>query len=513
MVSIMTFQSILFDQEISKIEKLEQPEYFNDLLLDKVIDAIISPKKDYNLKPYFYFPLQDNTLIKFRTEVFKDLENQELFKIIDDFSQEFLMVRHGINLVLHLESPFNKMGWYLDSVLIYCKALTTLSNNLEKIMLNSKGLNQFREYLIHYINSSNFEQLYSEASKVKDDLLTINYTINVQSGSFTVQKYKNEKDYSSEVLNIFEKFRQKKEGDFKVKRKIKNGMNHVESLILDYVVNLFPEPFMALKRFYNQFSFFVDDKIKNFDREIQFYIAYLQFMAKIEIKGLKFCYPDLTTAKQEIYNNNSFDIALALKLMRNDEPIILNDFYLEEPERIMVVSGPNQGGKTTFARIFGQVHYLTRLGVAIPGTKAKIFISDKIFTHFEKEESVSTLQGKLLDELTRIKVIISQLTSNSIVIMNEIFNSTTLDDAIFLGKNIMEKLLELGVFCVVVTFIDEISKLGPSFVSMVSNIVPENPTMRTFKIIRKPADGLAYALVIAKKHQLTYSQIKERILF
>jgi DNA mismatch repair protein MutS len=509
----MTFHSILFVRTEDAIteDTCEVPDFFGDLHLDQIIDAITANKQAYNLQPFFYTPLKDLDAIRYRHEIMQDLEKKVLFECIKSFAQKMCDMREYLAQADKLYYKYQKERWLLDAVDLYCDTMQRLVQDLSQVDIQSRGFVAFREYVKNYTASEHFTSLLAETKQLQADFSTVQYCVLIQGNSFKVRRYASEIDYSAEVEETFEKFKQGAVKDYRVKFPTGPDMNHIEAKVLDFVAQLYPEIFFRLDSYCAKNSNYLDETIAVFDREIQFYIAYLEYIMTFKRMGLKFCYPQVSDTCKEVYDYEGYDVALAYKLVHENASVVCNDFYLKGKERIFVVSGPNQGGKTTFARTFGQLHYLASLGCLVPGREAQLFLCDRLFTHFEREENITNLRGKLQDDLVRIHNILTQATPNSILIMNEIFTSTTLQDAMFLSEKVMEKLIALDVLGVWVTFIEEMASFGEQTVSMVSTIVPDNPALRTYKILRRPADGLSYAMSIAEKYRVTYACLKERL--
>ncbi|MBN1640290.1 MAG: DNA mismatch repair protein MutS [Anaerolineae bacterium] len=505
--------SILFQRPRDGIhaDSHAAPACLTDLNLDQIIDAVTAGREVYDLKPFFYSPLRDIDTVRYRQEVAQDLEKDAMLASVERFALRMGDMRRWLASAHKLYHRYHRAGWFLEAVGAYCEAVTGLAHDLDLVDLESCGFLAFREYVRDYARSGSFTSLVAETTGLKTELSTVRYCVVIKDRLVRVRRYENEPDYSMDVAQTFARFRQGSVKDYGHKPNTRSGMSYVEAQILDLVARLYPEVFAHLDHYCAENSDYLDETIAVFDREVQFYVAYLDYITRIRRAGLAFCYPHMTATSKNVYGEDVFDLALATKCVTEHSTIVCNDFYLKDSERILVVSGPNQGGKTTFARTFGQLHYLASLGCPVPGRRARLFLFDRLFTHFEREEDIRDLRGRLQDDLVRIHAILREATPSSIIIMNEAFTSTALQDAVFLSREIMGRIVELDLLCVCVTFIDELASLGGKIVSMVSTVVPENPTLRTYKILRKPADGLAYALSIAEKHRLGYDQLKERI--
>lgn len=507
------FYSVLFEnEETSKgADQPQVPEFFKDLFLDQVVQAITEKWKEYDLAPFFYFPLHDLSELTYRQEVYRDLEDTQVLNAVQSFSAQMKTMRVRLTQANDLYFDYAIERGFLGAAEIYYQAVESFYRQLSELSFQSRGLRGFHKYLERYVQSEPFRNLATEGKALTLQLSQIRYCLLLKGDSVTVRQYDEEADYSAAVEETFSKFRRDNAKEYEIKVPLRDNMNHIQAQILDGVARLYPDSFRALDKFTATHASYLDNTIACFDREIQFYVAYLAYIEILRSNGLSFCLPEVSSSSKEIESCETFDVALAGKQARENAAIVRNDLFLSGTERVFVVSGPNQGGKTTFARMFGQLHYLASLGCPVPGRSARLFLCDRLFAHFEREETITDLRGKLHNDLVRIRQILDEATPNSIVVMNEVFSSTTLQDALFLSRKVMTKISDLDLLGVWVTFLDELATFNRKTVSVTSVVDPLNPEVRTYKLERRPADGLAYAHAIAEKHRVTYDWLEQRI--
>lgn len=506
------FRSVVFpDVESPTPDERAEPAYFSDLNLDQVVSALTAGRAGYDLARRFYHHPVDEKTIAYRQAVFADLEQPALCEALSSFSAQMQATRRSLDQVTKLSYyQHAQKAWFVDTAQLYVDAVTELARRLGELALTSAGLVGFRRYLDGYTKSPSFRKLADDAACVRSGLSEITYLMNVRGPRVTVSRYHGETNYSEELLATFDRFKQGAAKDYRVAFRTDMGTNHVQEQVVTLVARQFPEAFRALNDFCGCHKEFLDATVDRFERDIQFYLAFVELVRPLRDAGLPLCTPELTREKS-VDVKETFDLALALKLVGAGETVVLNDLSLSGAERILIVSGPNQGGKTTFARMFGQLHHLAAVGCPVPGRRARVLLCDQLFAHFEREENLEAMSGKLEEDLRRIQEMLARATSNSVLVLNEIFTSTTVQDAIFLGRQVVEALIDLDAVAVLVTFVEELASIGPATVSMVSTVDPHDSTRRTFKIVRRAADGLAYAMAIAEKYGLTYERLQQRI--
>jgi len=505
---VMVFNSILWPERQATNRREEYPDFFVDLNIDQIINGITAAYGEYNLRPIFETLPKSIDAVRYRQEVFRDLQNPDTVVFLKDFSTRMKNVYRRLSGIEGLYK-YQKQGWLLDAALLYFEAVTDLAEKLRHADLRSKGLRSFRDYIQAYVDSSNFREASEEGTQVKASLSAVRYEMSIGSSRVTVRKDRGRENYNEIVREAFGKFGANQKQAGKIKRFNDPSMNNVEVSVLALIARLFPEEFGALVSFYDNHQGFIDLVVAQIYRELQFYISYLEYISPLRKMGLEFCIPEIGTGRG-IYCLQSFDLALAYKLSTSGSKVIANDFELSGDESTIVVTGPNNGGKTTFARSFGQAFFFAALGLPIPGKEAKMFLVDNIYTHFEKSEDLENLRGKLEDDLVEMRKILDSATERSIIIINEMLSSTTSKDAIQIGRRIIELIRKKNSICVYVTFLDEFAKIH-EVVSMVSQVDPSAPEIRTFKVMRSDPNGLAYARAIAEKYGLTYEKIWGKI--
>lgn len=201
---------------------------------------------------------------------------------------------------------------------------------------------------------------------------------------------------------------------------------------------------------------FIDDLLlfwRNYGREIGFYKGVNTLQTRMNELSLPFCYGECRTGEMKKEIEDLYELSLALYVQVRPVPN-----SLESRAVLTVVTGANQGGKSTFLRSFGIAQVLMQCGMPVPAAKFCSGLYSRIHTHFTRKEDAMLSRGRLEEELKRMSGIISQLSSDSLLLLNESFASTTEKEGSQIAYNIIMPLYQKKIEVMMVTHLHEFAK-------------------------------------------------------
>ena len=179
-----------------------------------------------------------------------------------------------------------------------------------------------------------------------------------------------------------------------------------------------------------------------FRKELAFYIGGLRFTRQMGELGMSWCIPALMP---EDTWSRSWEELYDVSLVYRNKAAVVGNTLAAENKRLYIVTGANQGGKTTFLRSFGQAQLMAQCGMPVGAKAYSAPFRGAMFTHFRQEEDRFLKGGKLDKELEWMNRIVDHVHPKDIVLFNESFASTNEREGSEIGREITEALMECGV--------------------------------------------------------------------
>lgn len=259
--------------------------------------------------------------------------------------------------------------------------------------------------------------------------------------------------------------------------------------------------------------------------DLAFYLAAVRLMERLRSRGLPVCRPEIAPMTERVSElQEAYNLNLALHQIAHADAtahIVTNDVHLGDNGRIGILTGPNQGGKTTYTQMVGLCQILAQTGIWVPAAQARISPVDNIYTHYPVEEQVAKGTGRFGDEAQRLSVIFSRGTRHSLVLLNESLASTNSGESLYIAQDIVRVLRRLGARAIFSTHLHELaadlaalnaSTDGDSLiVSLVASRreTSEESPRRSYKIAPGPPLGRSYAREIAAQYGISYDQLTD----
>lgn len=501
--------SILFETHTEHCSTPSK-DTLQDLHLDVLIQRILKLHPSVAMNTFYTQVPQQLQDILFRNAVMRDLENDSIQHCIREFL--YHIHEHHVKKTYSTESsqPIARMKWYLDAMLSYTAAVDTLNHGLRQCRPQSKGLQRFTVALHDYIETPEHQQLSHDIISCQKAVTDIQYHLHIdwQKQHAIVTPGHQTADFHQTLVQTFAAFSC---DIFEKPISAYSGMTlcQFEQSIIEALQQLYPNAFTALALFCEKHNDFHYALIRQFEEEVQFYVAYMDYIEKFRRKGYPFCYPTFSSSSA-MRLHHGYNLNIAEDLIGQSPSACSIEFTKTDIETLFIVSGAHQSGKTTYIQTIGQILYLAALGLPVPCQQLDTHLIHRFVTHFSKDENMQLNYGRLKEELVRIRDILHQSNEHTLILCNEPLTSTTQYDAHQIGQRIIHSMLDQDQFCLFVTHMPEMGKDHPQIVQLQTRR-DLSQGIDIFQTQRTHPSPIPFSSHYLDQYNLYTNQIKERI--
>jgi len=495
----------------------------------------------------------DENVIKYRQDIMKDfIRYPEIETVCNtELLPEVLQLQRMEKTNLSHDDGARKSAWRVELLKVYVKCVSILHRLFCQTGRNfeSEGIRNLQALLNGIVNDPAYDELLKMIPQLSARLQT------ASSVTLGINLDNEMRPTEAVLLSIDEKPFKKKSVLSSIFGTSKNdetyfGIGTFYSILKDNAAGSLDAAIMRDLTYVMGDTFkHLSNSLQKFEKinasflfellpEIYYYTGGSHLYNMLKEAGLPMCFPEPAPADERVFNvKDIYDVSFVIRLTydtgleRLDKVVVTNDIDMDDKAgRIGILTGANQGGKTTFTRALGLAQIMFQAGLPVSGTSGRISPCDNVYTHFPELEKNSISEGRLGEECIRLEQILPKLTKYSMILMNESLSSTSHQECYVIATEIMRYLRKVGSRALFATHIHELAEDIPELnkeeglsdmMSLVAGVDTNSDmevmtgegikkyagSKRTYKITPMPPQGKSFALDIAKTYGISLEQL------
>ena len=472
----------------------------------------------------------DPRTVSFRQAVYRDLRGDAAF--CEALMEIFDAMQFGAlddSRANYSNSSIFQLIDRLRTLEQYCTAIGKIRTLLQGRTFQSAALQTFSQYITDIYESSGFAALSEDIRVLGDDVMSIksmtlgiNFDHNFvpeEAGILSLNPYPlGEKGF----LEKFIQFHRKRHPEDKELRQF-TMLTHArpreasENLLMNNLNHLIEEMLPTLtgklRRVLKRYSDMSGILLARIGNELLFYTRFIELEQRLTAAGLPCAIPDCNA--QDTCISGFYNVKLALCRLDGtvQNEIVCNDLQFTQARSVLILTGPNQGGKTVFTQGIGLAFLLAQHGVFAPCREGSLRLCDSIFTHFPADENRTVSFGRLGEEAVRFRDICKAATADSLLLFNESFATTSHTESLYIARNALQYLCVLGARTCFNTHMHELAadtdalRTEQAVCGAVSIVMGKRGTPEAYRVREALPDGISDARAIAEQYGITFEQL------